>query len=245
MICWKDDLQSTNALILLFTIELHYLKKKKKRKKGVDSQKWTYNNIFRFYLSIQSECCWILQAINPLELAMDALKEIQSRFYRDFPPHPKEEVYGFATPSTMKPTQWSCKFLCLYWQCWGKRKSISFYYVQLLYCRSRRWNQSDSSWVYSFRRCQVYHLVKPFWIQAFDRNDVLLRVFSSFFSFVLQVDSLLQVSNLLLHYCKNLLLRSWFLCSAIFKHSSYRVCLSYLFIFIFYLSKIYLFFILS
>lgn len=50
-----------------------------------------------------------LQAINPLELAMEALKEIQSRFYRDFRPHPKEEVYGFATPSTMKPTQWSCK----------------------------------------------------------------------------------------------------------------------------------------
>ncbi|KAG5523874.1 hypothetical protein RHGRI_030762 [Rhododendron griersonianum] len=49
----------------------------------------------------------MLQAINPLELAMEALKEIQLQFYRDFPPHPKEEVYGFATPSTMKPTQWS------------------------------------------------------------------------------------------------------------------------------------------
>ncbi|XP_059442642.1 acetylornithine deacetylase [Corylus avellana] len=47
------------------------------------------------------------KAINPLELAMEALKEMQSRFYRDFPPHPKEQVYGFATPSTMKPTQWS------------------------------------------------------------------------------------------------------------------------------------------
>ncbi|KAK4262461.1 hypothetical protein QN277_028018 [Acacia crassicarpa] len=47
------------------------------------------------------------KAINPLELAMEALKEIQSRFYRDFPPHPQEPVYGFATPSTMKPTQWS------------------------------------------------------------------------------------------------------------------------------------------
>ncbi|WOL09543.1 acetylornithine deacetylase [Canna indica] len=47
------------------------------------------------------------KAINPLELAMEALKEIQLRFYRDFPPHPKEEVYGFATPSTLKPTQWS------------------------------------------------------------------------------------------------------------------------------------------
>ncbi|XP_027097556.2 acetylornithine deacetylase-like [Coffea arabica] len=47
------------------------------------------------------------KAINPLELAMEALKEIQLRFYKDFPPHPKEQVYGFATPSTMKPTQWS------------------------------------------------------------------------------------------------------------------------------------------
>lgn len=41
---------------------------------------------------------------------MEALKEIQLRFYKDFPPHPKEQIYGFATPSTMKPTQWSCKF---------------------------------------------------------------------------------------------------------------------------------------
>ncbi|KAL6178555.1 hypothetical protein ACLB2K_050073 [Fragaria x ananassa] len=47
------------------------------------------------------------KAINPLELAMEALKEIQSRFYRDFPPHEKEKVYEYATPSTMKPTQWS------------------------------------------------------------------------------------------------------------------------------------------
>ncbi|KAI3997896.1 hypothetical protein MKX01_036798 [Papaver californicum] len=47
------------------------------------------------------------KAINPLELAMEALKEMQLRFYRDFPPHPKEQIYGFATPSTMKPTQWT------------------------------------------------------------------------------------------------------------------------------------------
>ncbi|KAK9927933.1 hypothetical protein M0R45_025093 [Rubus argutus] len=47
------------------------------------------------------------KAINPLELAMEALKEIQSRFYKDFPPHDKEKVYGYATPSTMKPTQWN------------------------------------------------------------------------------------------------------------------------------------------
>ncbi|PPS00165.1 hypothetical protein GOBAR_AA20490 [Gossypium barbadense] len=38
---------------------------------------------------------------------MEALKEIQLRFYKDFPPHPDEQVYGFATPSTMKPTQWN------------------------------------------------------------------------------------------------------------------------------------------
>lgn len=44
---------------------------------------------------------------------MEALKEIQSRFYRDFPAHPKEKVYEFATPSTMKPTQWFCKFSTL------------------------------------------------------------------------------------------------------------------------------------
>jgi len=48
-----------------------------------------------------------------MELAMEALKEIQLRFYRDFPPHEKEKVYGFATPSTMKPTQWSCKYKVL------------------------------------------------------------------------------------------------------------------------------------
>lgn len=54
-----------------------------------------------------------LQAINPLELAMEALKEIQTRFYKDFPPCLQEQVYGFATPSTMKPTQWTCKFSAL------------------------------------------------------------------------------------------------------------------------------------
>ncbi|CAH2078730.1 unnamed protein product [Thlaspi arvense] len=47
------------------------------------------------------------KAINAMELGMEGLKEIQDRFYRDYPPHPQEKVYGFATPSTMKPTQWS------------------------------------------------------------------------------------------------------------------------------------------
>ncbi|XP_038888364.1 acetylornithine deacetylase-like [Benincasa hispida] len=47
------------------------------------------------------------KAINALELAMDALKPIQLRFYEDFPAAPKEAEYGFAIPSTMKPTQWN------------------------------------------------------------------------------------------------------------------------------------------
>lgn len=49
------------------------------------------------------------QAINALEMASEAVKEIQVRFYRDFPAHPKEKDYGYAAPSTMKPTKWSCK----------------------------------------------------------------------------------------------------------------------------------------
>lgn len=47
------------------------------------------------------------KSINPIELAMDAVAEIQRRFYADFPPHPEEQRYGFATCSTLKPTQWS------------------------------------------------------------------------------------------------------------------------------------------
>jgi acetylornithine deacetylase len=39
---------------------------------------------------------------------MEAVKYMQERFYRDFPPHPEEERYKFASPSTMKPTQMSC-----------------------------------------------------------------------------------------------------------------------------------------
>lgn len=52
-----------------------------------------------------------MQAINPLELASEALKEIQTRFYKDYPAHPEEARYGFATPSTMKPTQWTCEWI--------------------------------------------------------------------------------------------------------------------------------------
>ena len=35
---------------------------------------------------------------------MDAMTHIQKRFYQDYPPHPTEEKYQFASPSTMKPT---------------------------------------------------------------------------------------------------------------------------------------------
>jgi acetylornithine deacetylase len=49
------------------------------------------------------------QAINPIELGFEALSEIQRRFYRDFPVHAQEARYGFVTPSTVKPTQISCK----------------------------------------------------------------------------------------------------------------------------------------
>lgn len=48
------------------------------------------------------------KAINPLEMAMEALIVIQRRFYEDFPPHPDEVKYSFHTSSTIKPTQWEC-----------------------------------------------------------------------------------------------------------------------------------------
>lgn len=48
------------------------------------------------------------RGINSLELVQEALAIIQRRFYEDFPVHPQEEKYGFATPSTMKPTQVEC-----------------------------------------------------------------------------------------------------------------------------------------
>mmetsp|Transcript_33244 Transcript_33244/g.36794 ORF Transcript_33244/g.36794 Transcript_33244/m.36794 type:complete len:454 (-) Transcript_33244:146-1507(-) len=48
------------------------------------------------------------RGINSIELASEAVGIIQRRFYEDFPPHPEESKYGFATPSTMKPTQVEC-----------------------------------------------------------------------------------------------------------------------------------------
>lgn len=48
------------------------------------------------------------KGINSIEMAMDAMNTIQRRFYADFPRHPMEDVYNYATPSTMKPTQIRC-----------------------------------------------------------------------------------------------------------------------------------------
>lgn len=48
------------------------------------------------------------RGINALELIQEAMAEIQKRFYKDFPQHPEEIKYAFATPSTMKPTQMEC-----------------------------------------------------------------------------------------------------------------------------------------
>ena len=48
------------------------------------------------------------KGINPIEMGSEALKIIQDRFYADFPPHPDEAKWNFATPSTMKPTQMEC-----------------------------------------------------------------------------------------------------------------------------------------
>jgi acetylornithine deacetylase len=48
------------------------------------------------------------RAINSIELASEAMRIIQDRFYDDFPPRPEEEALGFSTGSTMKPTQVAC-----------------------------------------------------------------------------------------------------------------------------------------
>lgn len=48
------------------------------------------------------------RGINSLELVSEALAIIQRRFYEDYPAHPQETPYAFATPSTMKPTQVEC-----------------------------------------------------------------------------------------------------------------------------------------
>jgi acetylornithine deacetylase len=48
------------------------------------------------------------KGINSLELCMEAINEIQKRFYTDFPPTEDEAKYNFSCPSTMKPTQIEC-----------------------------------------------------------------------------------------------------------------------------------------
>ncbi|KAA0038588.1 acetylornithine deacetylase-like [Cucumis melo var. makuwa] len=64
---------------------------------------WTINTTGKLFHSGMPD-----KAINALELAMDALKSIQLKFYEDFPAVvPQEADYGFSIPSTMKPTQWS------------------------------------------------------------------------------------------------------------------------------------------
>mmetsp|Transcript_12645 Transcript_12645/g.28289 ORF Transcript_12645/g.28289 Transcript_12645/m.28289 type:complete len:435 (+) Transcript_12645:656-1960(+) len=45
-------------------------------------------------------------AVNSMELAMDAMQLVQEEFYRLYPPQDVESDYGFTCPSTMKPTQW-------------------------------------------------------------------------------------------------------------------------------------------
>lgn len=48
------------------------------------------------------------KGINSIELACEAVGVIQQRFYDDFPPHPREDQYQFATGSHLKPTQIEC-----------------------------------------------------------------------------------------------------------------------------------------
>ena len=45
------------------------------------------------------------QGINAAELAFAATQALQSWFYRNYPPHPKEQEYGFLAPSSLKPTR--------------------------------------------------------------------------------------------------------------------------------------------
>lgn len=45
------------------------------------------------------------QGINAIELAMDAVTELQKRFYADFGPVEEEKAYNYACPSTIKPAR--------------------------------------------------------------------------------------------------------------------------------------------
>lgn len=48
------------------------------------------------------------KGINAIEMAMDSVSYIQKKFFEDFPRHPRELEYNFATQSTMKATQIHC-----------------------------------------------------------------------------------------------------------------------------------------
>lgn len=48
------------------------------------------------------------RGINAIEFANDATRYMQRRYYADFPRHPREDEYNFATQSTFKATQISC-----------------------------------------------------------------------------------------------------------------------------------------
>lgn len=48
------------------------------------------------------------KGINSLELGMEAMAELQKRFYATFPALPQETTYRYTTSSTMKPTQMEC-----------------------------------------------------------------------------------------------------------------------------------------
>jgi acetylornithine deacetylase len=43
--------------------------------------------------------------INAAELAFEVTRALQAWFYRNYPPHPKEQEYGFLAPSSCKPTR--------------------------------------------------------------------------------------------------------------------------------------------
>lgn len=58
-----------------------------------------------------------MQAINPIEMVMEAVAMVQKRFYEDYPPHPKEKEYNYKCSSTMKPTQVQVRDPCIRGAC--------------------------------------------------------------------------------------------------------------------------------
>jgi len=45
------------------------------------------------------------KGVNALEMASDLIIQVQKKFYERFPPHEREEEYGFPCSSSLKPTQ--------------------------------------------------------------------------------------------------------------------------------------------